>query len=77
MSAKQWSCFGSPSVVFLRELPVDLLQMIPDNHILLAKLCAFHPGNAADIDQLHERVSVRGESSLEWLEGSVHRYQHF
>lgn len=36
--------------------------MIPDNHILLAKLCAFYPGNAADIDQLHDRVSVRGAS---------------
>lgn len=33
--------------------------MIPDNHLLLAKLCAFYPGNATDIDQLHERVSVR------------------
>lgn len=40
-----------------RDLSVDLLQMIPDNHILLAKLCAFYPGSAAEINQLHERVS--------------------
>lgn len=40
-----------------RELSADLLQMIPDNHILLAKLCAFYPGSAADINQLHRRVS--------------------
>lgn len=46
--------------VFFRDLSVDLLQMIPDNHVLLAKLCAFYPGNAADIDQLHDRVSVGG-----------------
>lgn len=37
--------------------------MIPDNHLLLAKLCAFYPGNAADIDQLRERVSVPGRVS--------------
>lgn len=40
-----------------RDLSIDLLQMIPDNHILLAKLCAFYPGSAAEINQLHERVS--------------------
>lgn len=34
--------------------------MIPDNHVLLAKLCAFYPGSAADADQLHDRVSVPG-----------------
>uniref|UniRef100_A0A3Q2FKJ8 WD repeat domain 17 n=1 Tax=Cyprinodon variegatus TaxID=28743 RepID=A0A3Q2FKJ8_CYPVA len=39
------------------ELSVDLLQMIPDNHILLAKLCAFYPGSSAEINQLHERVA--------------------
>lgn len=40
-----------------RDLSAELLQMIPDNHILLAKLCAFYPGSAAEINQLHERVS--------------------
>lgn len=47
-------------VCIFRDLSVDLLQMIPDNHILLAKLCAFYPGTAADIDCLHDQVSVRG-----------------
>uniref|UniRef100_H2TK73 WD repeat domain 17 n=1 Tax=Takifugu rubripes TaxID=31033 RepID=H2TK73_TAKRU len=40
------------------DLSVDLLQMIPDNHILLAKLCAFYPGSAADIDRLHEQCGL-------------------
>uniref|UniRef100_A0A4W6CYL3 WD repeat domain 17 n=1 Tax=Lates calcarifer TaxID=8187 RepID=A0A4W6CYL3_LATCA len=40
------------------ELSADLLQMIPDNHILLAKLCAFYPGSAAEINQLHERCGL-------------------
>lgn len=46
-----------------RDLSADLLRMIPDNHILLAKLCAFYPGSAAEINQLHERVS--GQSLTE------------
>uniref|UniRef100_A0A3P9N8S1 WD repeat domain 17 n=1 Tax=Poecilia reticulata TaxID=8081 RepID=A0A3P9N8S1_POERE len=40
------------------ELSADLLQMIPDNHVLLAKLCAFHPGGAAEINQLHQRCGL-------------------
>uniref|UniRef100_A0A1A7XK62 WD repeat domain 17 n=1 Tax=Iconisemion striatum TaxID=60296 RepID=A0A1A7XK62_9TELE len=40
------------------ELSADLLGMIPDNHILLAKLCAFYPGSAAEIDQLHDRCGL-------------------
>lgn len=45
------------TLLTLRDLSVDLLRMIPDNHILLAKVCAFYPGSAAEINQLHERVS--------------------
>lgn len=51
------------SVCMFRDLSVDLLQMIPDNHILLAKLCALYPGSAADIDGLRGRVSVRGAAA--------------
>uniref|UniRef100_A0A3B4ETY6 WD repeat domain 17 n=1 Tax=Pundamilia nyererei TaxID=303518 RepID=A0A3B4ETY6_9CICH len=40
------------------ELSADLLRMIPDNHVLLAKLCAFYPGTAAEINQLHERCGL-------------------
>ncbi|KAF0037923.1 hypothetical protein F2P81_010797 [Scophthalmus maximus] len=40
------------------ELSADLLQMIPDNCILLAKLCAYYPGSAAEINQLHERCGL-------------------
>uniref|UniRef100_A0A8P4K2D7 WD repeat domain 17 n=1 Tax=Dicentrarchus labrax TaxID=13489 RepID=A0A8P4K2D7_DICLA len=40
------------------ELSADLLRMIPDNSILLAKLCAFYPGSAAEINQLHERCGL-------------------
>ncbi|MED6287544.1 WD repeat-containing protein 17 [Characodon lateralis] len=40
------------------ELSADLLQMIPDNHVLLAKLCAFYPGSVAEISQLHERCGL-------------------
>ncbi|XP_077574603.1 WD repeat-containing protein 17 isoform X1 [Stigmatopora nigra] len=41
------------------ELSVDLLQMIPDNHILLAKVCAYYPGSTAEINQLRERCGVQ------------------
>ncbi|MEQ2315438.1 WD repeat-containing protein 17, partial [Ameca splendens] len=40
------------------ELSADLLQMIPDNHVLLAKLCAFYPGSVAEISQLRERCGL-------------------
>uniref|UniRef100_A0A3B5LRY2 Gem-associated protein 5 TPR domain-containing protein n=1 Tax=Xiphophorus couchianus TaxID=32473 RepID=A0A3B5LRY2_9TELE len=52
MTAPTWTS------VVLRELSADLLQMIPDNHVLLAKLCAFHPGSAAEINQLHQRCGL-------------------
>lgn len=39
-------------------LAVDLLKMIPDNHILLAKLCAFYPGSVAEINQFHESCGL-------------------
>uniref|UniRef100_A0A3Q3KCR6 Gem-associated protein 5 TPR domain-containing protein n=1 Tax=Monopterus albus TaxID=43700 RepID=A0A3Q3KCR6_MONAL len=41
-----------------RELLADLIRMIPDNYILLAKLCAFYPGSAAEINHLHERCGL-------------------
>ncbi|XP_022625297.1 WD repeat-containing protein 17-like [Seriola dumerili] len=40
------------------EVSADLLHMIPDNYILLAKLCAFYPGSADEINQLHERCGL-------------------
>lgn len=40
--------------------------MIPDNHVLLAKLCSFYPGSAAEIDQLHERVCVKSSTESQW-----------
>uniref|UniRef100_A0A667WLY8 WD repeat domain 17 n=1 Tax=Myripristis murdjan TaxID=586833 RepID=A0A667WLY8_9TELE len=41
-----------------RELSADLLHMIPDNELLLAKLCAFYPGSTAEINQLHGRCGL-------------------
>ncbi len=41
-----------------RDLAARLLQMIPDNEILLAKLCAFYPGSSAEINDLHEKVAT-------------------
>lgn len=61
-------------VCMFRDLSVDLLQMIPDNHLLLSKLCALYPGSAADIDRLHGRVSVRGAAARS---GFVHRDERF
>uniref|UniRef100_W5LL89 WD repeat domain 17 n=1 Tax=Astyanax mexicanus TaxID=7994 RepID=W5LL89_ASTMX len=40
------------------DLAVRLLQMIPDNEILLAKLCAFYPGSSAEINDLHEKCGL-------------------
>uniref|UniRef100_A0A3B3IF86 Gem-associated protein 5 TPR domain-containing protein n=1 Tax=Oryzias latipes TaxID=8090 RepID=A0A3B3IF86_ORYLA len=42
----------------LRTLSADLLQMIPDNHALLVKLCAFIPGSPAEIQQLHQKCGL-------------------
>lgn len=52
------SLFKWPFLTF-RDLSVDLLQMIPDNHVLLAKLCSLCPGSVTEINQLHERVSAK------------------
>lgn len=41
-----------------RDLAADLLQMIPDNQVLLAKLCAFYPGSSSEIDQIHQKVGA-------------------
>uniref|UniRef100_A0A8C6T2D6 Uncharacterized protein n=1 Tax=Neogobius melanostomus TaxID=47308 RepID=A0A8C6T2D6_9GOBI len=41
-----------------RELSTTLLHMIPENHILLAKLCAFYPGSSSEINRLHERYGL-------------------
>uniref|UniRef100_A0A8C7NXG9 WD repeat domain 17 n=1 Tax=Oncorhynchus mykiss TaxID=8022 RepID=A0A8C7NXG9_ONCMY len=40
------------------DLASDLLQMIPDNEVLLAKLCAFYPGSSSEIDQIHEKCGL-------------------
>ncbi|XP_031722902.1 WD repeat-containing protein 17 isoform X3 [Anarrhichthys ocellatus] len=40
------------------ELSADLLRMIPDNHILLSKLCAFYPGSVAEINHFHESCGL-------------------
>uniref|UniRef100_A0A3Q2XAF2 WD repeat domain 17 n=1 Tax=Hippocampus comes TaxID=109280 RepID=A0A3Q2XAF2_HIPCM len=49
------TCF---TLFTFRDLSVDLLGMIPDNHILLVKVCAFYPGSASEINQLHERCCL-------------------
>uniref|UniRef100_A0A3P9JTL4 Gem-associated protein 5 TPR domain-containing protein n=1 Tax=Oryzias latipes TaxID=8090 RepID=A0A3P9JTL4_ORYLA len=46
-------CFSS-----ILTLSADLLQMIPDNHALLVKLCAFIPGSPAEIQQLHQKCGL-------------------
>ncbi|KAL3067639.1 hypothetical protein OYC64_017378 [Pagothenia borchgrevinki] len=40
------------------ELSADLVQMIPDNDILLAKLCAYYPGSPAEINLFHKRCGL-------------------
>ncbi|XP_028833759.1 WD repeat-containing protein 17 isoform X3 [Denticeps clupeoides] len=40
------------------DLAAHLLQMIPENEILLAKLCAFYPGSTSEINELHEKCSL-------------------
>uniref|UniRef100_A0A8C5FIC9 WD repeat domain 17 n=1 Tax=Gadus morhua TaxID=8049 RepID=A0A8C5FIC9_GADMO len=39
-------------------LSADLLHMIPDNKLLLSKLCALYPGNPAENNSLHERCGL-------------------
>uniref|UniRef100_A0A669BHG8 WD repeat domain 17 n=1 Tax=Oreochromis niloticus TaxID=8128 RepID=A0A669BHG8_ORENI len=53
------------------ELSADLLRMIPDNHVLLAKLCAFYPGSAAEINQLHERCGLPSLEECKALAGEA------
>uniref|UniRef100_A0A8D0CAL2 WD repeat domain 17 n=1 Tax=Scleropages formosus TaxID=113540 RepID=A0A8D0CAL2_SCLFO len=48
------------------DLAANLLRMIPDNEILLVKLCAFCPGNTAEINDLREKCSL---PSLEECQG--------
>ncbi|KAM6972140.1 WD repeat-containing protein 17 [Aplochiton taeniatus] len=40
------------------DLSADLLHMIPDNPLLLAKLCAFYPGSSAEINHLHNKCGL-------------------
>ncbi|XP_060780872.1 WD repeat-containing protein 17 isoform X1 [Neoarius graeffei] len=49
-----------------RDLAVRLLQMIPDNEMLLVKLCAFYPGSSAERNDLHDKC---GLPSLEECKG--------
>uniref|UniRef100_A0A8C4TXD3 WD repeat domain 17 n=1 Tax=Falco tinnunculus TaxID=100819 RepID=A0A8C4TXD3_FALTI len=49
------TCF--PSLGY-RDLAADLLMMIPDNKLQLVKLCAFYPGCAAEISDLHEKCNL-------------------
>ncbi|MGH0172542.1 UNVERIFIED_CONTAM: hypothetical protein FKN15_063036, partial [Acipenser sinensis] len=52
-----------------RDLAAHLLNMIPDNELLLIKLCAFYPGNSAEINDLHERCNLPSlEECLELAE---------
>ncbi|KAK3573282.1 hypothetical protein QTP86_019394 [Hemibagrus guttatus] len=41
------------------DLAARLLQMIPDNETLLAKLCAFSPGSSAERNDLHDKLFRR------------------
>ncbi|MGH0130965.1 UNVERIFIED_CONTAM: hypothetical protein FKN15_056691 [Acipenser sinensis] len=51
------------------DLAAHLLNMIPDNELLLIKLCAFYPGNSAEINDLHERCNLPSlEECLELAE---------
>uniref|UniRef100_A0A672UJM9 WD repeat domain 17 n=1 Tax=Strigops habroptila TaxID=2489341 RepID=A0A672UJM9_STRHB len=49
------TCF--PSLGY-RDLAADLLMMIPDNKLQLAKLCAFYPGCTEEINDLHEKCNL-------------------
>lgn len=54
-------------ILFHRDLAGDLLMMIPDNELQLIKLCAFYPGCTTEINDLHEKVHLRGQLSLSHL----------
>uniref|UniRef100_A0A8C1WKQ5 WD repeat domain 17 n=1 Tax=Cyprinus carpio TaxID=7962 RepID=A0A8C1WKQ5_CYPCA len=53
-------------------LAARLLQMIPDNEILLAKLCAFYPGSSAEINDLHEKCGLPTLEECKELAESAH-----
>ncbi|XP_036372772.1 WD repeat-containing protein 17 isoform X2 [Megalops cyprinoides] len=55
-----------------RDLAASLLQMIPDNEILLAKLCAFYPGSAAEINDLHEKCNLPSLEECKELAEAAH-----
>ncbi|XP_051757863.1 WD repeat-containing protein 17 isoform X1 [Ctenopharyngodon idella] len=63
------TCF--PSVAY-RDLAARLLQMIPDNEILLAKLCAFYPGSSAEINDLHEKCGLPSLEECKELAENAH-----
>uniref|UniRef100_A0A671MYN2 WD repeat-containing protein 17-like n=1 Tax=Sinocyclocheilus anshuiensis TaxID=1608454 RepID=A0A671MYN2_9TELE len=54
------------------DLAARLLQMIPDNEILLAKLCAFYPGSSAEINHLHEKCGLPTLEECKELAESAH-----
>ncbi|KAK3553738.1 hypothetical protein QTP70_007596 [Hemibagrus guttatus] len=45
--------------IYTGDLAARLLQMIPDNETLLAKLCAFSPGSSAERNDLHDKLFRR------------------
>uniref|UniRef100_A0A672N444 WD repeat-containing protein 17-like n=1 Tax=Sinocyclocheilus grahami TaxID=75366 RepID=A0A672N444_SINGR len=55
-----------------RDLAARLLQMIPDNETLLAKLCAFYPGSSAEINDLHEKCGLPTLEECKELAESAH-----
>uniref|UniRef100_A0A672PUP4 WD repeat domain 17 n=1 Tax=Sinocyclocheilus grahami TaxID=75366 RepID=A0A672PUP4_SINGR len=55
-----------------KDLAARLLQMIPDNEILLAKLCAFYPGSSAEINDLHEKCGLPTLEECKELAESAH-----
>ncbi|XP_043089740.1 WD repeat-containing protein 17 isoform X2 [Puntigrus tetrazona] len=54
------------------DLAARLLQIIPDNEILLAKLCAFYPGSSAEINDLHEKCGLPTIEECKDLAESAH-----
>ncbi|TRZ01527.1 hypothetical protein DNTS_005210 [Danionella cerebrum] len=54
------------------DLAARLLQMIPDNETLLAKLCAFYPGCSAEINDLHEKCGLPTLDECKALAESSH-----
>ncbi|XP_076845608.1 WD repeat-containing protein 17 isoform X1 [Brachyhypopomus gauderio] len=62
-----------------RDLAARLLMLIPDNELLLARLCAFYPGSTAEINDLHEKCGLPSLEECKDLaetacsEGDVHQ----